>query len=558
MTESHMRGPVEPPLLDRTIGEAFDLAVERWGDEDALVVPHQAVRWTWAELGKRVDAVARGLVRLGFEPGDRLGIWATNVWQWTVTQFATSKAGIILVNINPAYRIGELEYVLNKVGCKGLVTGVEFKTSNYIAMLEGLLPELAECEPGQLQAAAVPCLRTVIRLGTARSPGMMNFGDVLDLGEANASAPLPPRPLDCRDAINIQFTSGTTGAPKGATLSHHNILNNARYIAHILRYTPQDRVLVPVPLYHCFGMVGGALCAVSTGATLVYPAESFDPESSLRAIAAERITSLYGVPTMFLAMLEHPDFATTRVDSLRTGVMAGAPCPVELMKRAVGDFHLPEITIAYGMTETSPVSFQSQTDDPIDKRVGTVGRIHPHAEAKIVDSSGGTVPIGEQGEIMTRGYLVMAGYWADDARTAEAIEDGWMHTGDLGTVDEDGWLRITGRVKDMVIRGGENIYPREIEEYLYTHPAIAEAQVFGVPDDRFGEEVAAWIQLREGESLDADRVREYCREHIAHYKIPRYIEFVDAFPMTVTGKIQKFEMRRMVAERLGLAEQETA
>jgi fatty-acyl-CoA synthase len=560
VTASHVQGSTASPLLEKTIGQAFDEAVARWPDREALVAPGQGVRFTWSELGARVESLARALLALGFEPGDRVGVWATNLWEWTVAQFATAKAGIIQVNINPAYRPSELEYVLNKVGCKGLITGVRFKTSDYLAMLQSLAPELADCEPGELRAARVPSLRTVVRLGTESTAGMLNFEELLTLGEgtpgdalASVSASLSPF-----DAINIQFTSGTTGSPKGATLSHHNILNNAKFIGETLRYTAEDRILVPVPLYHCFGMVGGNLCAITCGAALVYPAEAFEPESALRAIGAERCTTVYGVPTMFVAMMDHPAFEETDVSSLRTGIMAGAPCPIEIMKRAVTTFHMPEITIAYGMTETSPVSFQSSVDDPVEKRVGTVGRIHPHAECKIVDGDGKTLERGQQGEILTRGYLVMAGYWSDAERTAAAVEDGWMRTGDLGTLDDEGWLRITGRVKDMVIRGGENVYPREIEEFLYTHPKILEVQVFGVPDARFGEEVAAWIQLREGESAEEDEIRAFCKSEIAHYKVPRYIRFVDEFPMTVTGKIQKFEMRKAMAAELNLSEQDTA
>jgi fatty-acyl-CoA synthase len=560
VTASHVQGTTDSPLLDKTIGQAFDEAVAAWPSREALIAPHQGIRWTWSELGTRVDAMARALLALGFEPGDRVGVWATNLWEWTVAQFATAKAGVIQVNINPAYRPSELEYVLNKVGCKGLVTGVRFKTSDYIAMLQDLLPELSDCEPGELRSARVPSLETLIRLGAEETAGMLNFAEVLAQGEtapaetlASVSASLSPF-----EPINIQFTSGTTGSPKGATLSHHNILNNAKFIGETLRYTPDDRILVPVPLYHCFGMVAGNLCATTCGAALVYPDEAFEPESALRAIGSERCTTVYGVPTMFVAMMDHPTFSDTDVTSLRTGIMAGAPCPIEIMKRAVSTFHMPEITIAYGMTETSPVSFQSSVDDPVEKRVGTVGRIHPHAECKIVDGDGQTLERGQQGEILTRGYLVMQGYWDDAERTAAAVEDGWMHTGDLGTLDEAGWLRITGRVKDMVIRGGENVYPREIEEFLYSHPKILEVQVFGVPDARFGEEVAAWVQLREGETANEEEIRAFCKGQIAHYKIPRYIRFVNEFPMTVTGKIQKFEMRRALAAELNLTEQETA
>ncbi len=557
---SYVVGATETLLLEKTIGQAFLDAVTRWGDQPALVCVHQDVHWTWRELGKRVDDCAAALLGLGFQPGDRVGVWATNQWEWAVAQFATAKAGIIQVNINPAYRLNELAYVLNKVGCAGLITGVEFKTSDYLQMLNDLLPELGTSEPGKLNAAAVPTLHTVIRLGGESSPGMFNFPELLGPADAASRRRLDEiqSTLDRHDPINIQFTSGTTGQPKGATLSHHNILNNAYFIGETLGYSGDDRICIPVPLYHCFGMVGGNLVAITSGATLVYPAEAFEPGAVLRTIEQERCTALYGVPTMFVALLEHPDFDKTDVSSLRTGVMAGAPCPVELMKQAVTRLHMPQITIAYGMTETSPVSFQSRRDDPVEKRVGTVGRIHPHAEAKIVDEAGNVVPIGQQGEIMTRGYLVMQGYWNDPDKTTEALEDGWMRTGDLGTLDEDGWLRITGRVKDMIIRGGENVYPREIEEFLYQHPKIMEVQVFGVPDDRFGEEVAAWVQLREGEQCSEREIVDFCRGQIAHYKTPRYIRFVNEFPMTVTGKIQKFEMRKAMADQLGRSEQQTA
>ena len=559
--ESRVTGPTDVAMTELTIGQALDEAIANWGDRWALVVPHQNIRWTWSQLGRKVDAFAKALVRLGFKPGDRLGIWATNQWEWIVTQHATAKIGVILVSINPAYRLSELEYVLNKVGCRGLVTGVSFKSSDYIAMLQDLIPELDQSPAGETKSAKVPSLDTVIRLGTATTPGMFNFNwlldaelnlDQTDTSDAAVSDPVNEigRRLSNHDAINIQFTSGTTGSPKGATLTHRNILNNARFVAQILGATPDDRISVPVPMYHCFGMVGGSLVTLTSGATLVLPGESFEPAATLAAIDRERCTIAYGVPTMFIAMLEHPAFETTDVSSLRTGIMAGAPCPEELMKQLVHRFHIPEITIAYGMTETSPVSFQSRTDDPIDKRCGTVGRAVPHVEAKIIDLDGNIVPIGWQGEVLTRGYLVMKGYWDDPEKTAEAVDaEGWMHTGDLGTLDADGWLRITGRVKDMLIRGGENVYPREVEEYLYRHPKIQEVQVFGIPDKTLGEDVAAWIQLREGEQATAEEIQAFCHGRIAHYKIPRHIKFVSEFPMTVTGKIQKFEMRSaMVAE----------
>jgi len=560
-TPSFVKGRTDLPLLDITISQAFDDAAKRWGTREALVVGHQNVRWTWSQLKERVDALARGLRASGFRRGDRLGVWATNRWEWIVTQFATAQLGVILVSINPAYRLAELEYVLNKVACKGLVTGDAFKTSDYIAMLNELLPELRRSAPGRLQAKRVPSLTTLIRLGDDPSPGMLNFSDVIALEPSAEDTPLDViEDRSSRDAINIQFTSGTTGSPKAATLTHHNVLNNARIVGEVcLKLTPDDRICVPVPMYHCFGMVGCSLVGVMTGATMVLPTEAFEPGVTLQTIEKERCTTLYGVPTMFLAMLEHPRFRETDVSSLRTGIMAGAPCPTDLMKRAVTDFHLPEITIAYGMTETSPVSFQSRTDDPVDKRCGTVGRIVPHTEAKIVDLDGNTLPIGEQGEVLTRGYLVMQGYWEDSKATAQAVDkDGWMHTGDLGTLDEEGWLRITGRAKDMIIRGGENAYPREIEEFLYRHPKIREVQVFGVPDPKWGESVATWIRLHDGEESTAEEIRDFCRGQIAHYKIPEHIRFVTEFPMTVTGKIQKFVMRQQLAKELGVEEQITA
>ncbi len=564
--DSRVSGSTDVALTELTIGQAFDQAVAKWADRPALVVSHQHVHWTWAQLGRRVDACAKALLRLGFQPGDRFGVWATNQWEWVVAQFATAKAGLILVSINPAYRLSELEYVLNKVQCRGLITGVCFKTSDYIAMLQELMPELESSAAGQTNSARVPSLQTVIRLGDAKTPGMFNFSALLDAelqlaaGAVTAfeiPAGQPPeqladlrRRLDNQDPINIQFTSGTTGSPKGATLTHRNVLNNARMIGKTMRATPDDRICVPVPLYHCFGMVGGILVGLTSGATVILPAESFEPSATLAAIDAERCTIAYGVPTMFIAMLEHSEFATTDVSSLRTGIMAGAPCPEALMKQLVSRFHIPEITIAYGMTETSPVTFQSNPDDPIDKRCGTVGRVAPHVEAKIVDADGKTVPIGKQGEILTRGYVVMRGYWDDDEKTAEVVDaEGWMHTGDLGTLDAEGWLRITGRVKDMLIRGGENVYPREVEEFLYQHSKIQEVQVFGVPHPTLGEDVAAWIQLREGEVSSLAEIQDFCQGRIAHYKIPRRVKFVDEFPMTVTGKIQKFEMRKaMIAE----------
>ena len=555
-TSSHVKGADQPPLLEITIGEALEQAVEQWGDRPALIVRHQDIRWTYNELAEKSAALAEGLLAMGLKPGERIGIWAPNCWEWTVTQFATARAGMILVNINPAYRLSELEYALCKVGCAALISADKFKSSDYIAMLGKLLPELGEIGEGPLSAARAPELRHVIRLGEEQTPGMINFADVLKAGEISGAGLLDAvSGLAPSDPINIQFTSGTTGAPKGATLTHHNILNNASMNADVLGLTEQDLVCIPVPLYHCFGMVMGNLACMTRGATMVYPADSFDPETVLKAVAEEKCTALYGVPTMFIAVLDHPRFGEFDLSSLRTGTMAGSPCPVEVMKRVVGDMGAEEITIGYGMTETSPVSFQTRRSDSLERRVSTVGTIHPHVEVKVIDEDGKIVPRGTQGELLTRGYSVMQGYWGDQEKTAEAIDaDGWMHTGDLGIIDDEGYCRITGRLKDMVIRGGENIYPREVEEFLYKHPKIQDVQVFGVPDKKFGEELAAWICLKEGAPLGEDDIRDFCRDQIAHYKVPRYIRFVSEFPMTVTGKIQKFEMRNAMIAELELGE----
>ena len=558
---SHARGASSPPLQHRTIGQALADTVARHGPREALVVPHQAVRWTWAELAERADAVAAGLLAMGLQPGDRVGIWAPNCAEWVLTQFATARAGLVLVNVNPAYRRSELEYALNKVGCKALVLAPALKTSDYLAIVNDLAPELAGSTPGQLQAAALPMLRWVIRLGDGATPGMLNFSAVA--GHATAAsraqlAALGPT-LQDTDAINIQFTSGTTGHPKGATLTHRNILNNGFFVGEAIRLTEHDRLCIPVPLYHCFGMVMGNLGCLTHGATMVYPAEAFDPLAVLQTVQAERCTALYGVPTMFIAQLDHPRFAEFDLGSLRTGIMAGSPCPIEVMKRVQSQMNMGEVTIAYGMTETSPVSTQSAVDDPLDKRVSTVGRVQPHLEVQVIDEHGQPVPVGVTGELCTRGYSVMQGYWGDPAKTAEAVDaDGWMHTGDLATMDADGYLNIVGRLKDMVIRGGENVYPREIEEFLYRHPAVQDVQVVGVPDVKYGEELCAWIKLREGATATADEIRDFCRGQIAHYKIPRHVRFVDGFPMTITGKIQKFVMRQESIAELGLVEIKTA
>jgi fatty-acyl-CoA synthase len=556
LTQSLATGASEPALIHSTISAALDRAAETWGEREALVVRHQDIRWSYATLKREVDGFAAGLLGLGLAPGERIGIWAPNCVEWVVTQFATAKAGLILVNINPAYRVSELEYALNKVGCKALVTAARFKTSDYIAMLNDLAPELATCEAGKLKAAKLPDLRTVIRLGRESTPGCYNFSQIAGLAGAEDAARLEEiaAALDPDEAINIQFTSGTTGFPKGATLSHHNILNNGYFVGQAMAFSEQDRLCIPVPLYHCFGMVMGNLTCITHGAAMVFPDEAFDPQSVLATIAAEKCTALHGVPTMYIAILDHPDFADFDLGSLRTGVMAGAPCPIEVMKRVIADMGAEEVTIAYGMTETSPVSFQTATDDPLERKVSTVGRVQPHLEVKIIDDDGATTQPGQQGELLTRGYSVMKGYWGDDERTAESIDaDGWMHSGDLGVIDQEGYGNIVGRVKDMVIRGGENVYPREIEEYLYRHEKIQDVQVFGVPDDRFGEEICAWIVLRDGCQADEEEIKAFCRGQIAHYKVPRYVRFVAEFPMTVTGKAQKFVMRDTMIEELGLS-----
>ena len=558
---SYASGTSTVPLIGSTIGAQFDAAVARWGTREALVVREQDIRWTWDDLRERVDDFAAGLIDLGLRPGDRIGIWSPNNAEWAVTQFASAKAGLILVNINPAYRLTELEYALNKVGCVALVTASAFKTSDYLAMLRDLAPEIDTASPGDLAAPKLPALRHVIRIGGGEMSGTHAFGEILARGRAagpEAVAALAPL-LQFDDPINIQFTSGTTGSPKGATLTHHNILNNGYFVGAAQALGEADRICIPVPLYHCFGMVMGNLAAVTHGAAMVYPGEGFDPLATLQTVEAEKCTALYGVPTMFIAQLQHPDFAGFDLSSLRTGIMAGSPCPIEVMKQVIEKMHMEQVTIAYGMTETSPVSTQTSVDDPVDRRVSTVGRIQPHLEVKIVDADGRIVPSGVTGELCTRGYSVMRGYWNDAERTAEAIDSGgWMHTGDLATMDEAGYFNIVGRIKDMVIRGGENLYPREIEEFLYSHPKVADVQIFGVPDDRYGEELCAWIRLAEGKTADAAEIISFCDGKIAHQKVPRYIRFVDAYPMTVTGKIQKFVMREQMMDELGLAAAKTA
>ena len=558
---SYVHGAAAQPLIGDTIGRYFDAACVRHGAREALVVRHQNVRLSYTELKLKVDALACALIRLGLKPGERIGIWSQNNLEWALTQFATAKAGLVLVNINPAYRRAELEYALNKVGCRALILSPAFKRSDYLEMLADLAPELATCQPGALRSERLPALEMVIRMGAAQSHGMLNFDDLLNapsLPELQALEALGET-LQFDDPINIQFTSGTTGNPKGATLSHHNILNNGFFVGEAIGLSEADRLCIPVPLYHCFGMVMGNLGCLTHGATMIYPSDAFEPLAALETLAEERCTAMYGVPTMFIAVLDHPRFGEFDLTTLRTGIMAGSPCPTEVMKRVVDKMHMGEVTIAYGMTETSPVSFQSGRDDPLERRVSTVGRVQPHCEVKIVDTDGGIVPRGTPGELCTRGYSVMLGYWGDEAKTAEAIDAaGWMHTGDIATIDEAGYCNIVGRIKDMVIRGGENIYPREIEEFLYRHPKIVDVQVVGVPDEKYGEVLCAWIILREGESLTEDEVRAFCQGQIAHYKIPAYIRFTDSFPMTVTGKIQKFQIRERMKQELGLTDATTA
>jgi fatty-acyl-CoA synthase len=549
---SHVHGATEPPLIEHSIGAALALAAERWGDRDALISVAQGISWNFAELLERSDAFAAGLLALGLNPGDRIGIWAPNCVEWTLTQFAAARAGLILVTINPAYRLSEVEYTINKVGLSALVAASRFKTSDYPAMVEELAPEVAASTPGALRAERLPTLRSLILIGEQARPGWLGFDDAAACAtDADRERLVAIGPtLDPNDAINIQFTSGTTGLPKGATLSHRNILNNGYFVGRTQGLGEGDRICIPVPLYHCFGMVMGNLASITHGAAMVYPSEGFDPEAVLRAVETERCTSLYGVPTMFIAVLAHPRFDDFDVSSLRTGCMAGAICPEPLMRQVVERLNMRDVTIAYGMTETSPVSFQTAPDDPFERRVGSIGRVQPHLECKIVDADGNVVPSGEPGELCTRGYSVMIGYWDEPERTADSIdEDGWMHSGDLATIDAEGYGNIVGRLKDMVIRGGENIYPREVEDYLYRHPAVEDVAVVGIPDEKMGEELCAWVRLKPGIEASADDMREFCRGQIAHYKVPRYVRIVGEFPTTVTGKVQKYLIREaMVAD----------
>ncbi|WP_239025304.1 AMP-binding protein [Rhodoligotrophos defluvii] len=558
---SYVSGIADAPLLGLTIGQCLERGATLWPSRDALVSPSHGVRWSWREFADRVDALAAGLLALGLRRGERIGIWAPNRPEWTLAQFAAARAGLILVTINPAYRLSELEHALTKVGCSALVTATAFKSSRYMEMLGELAPELRDAEPGRLKAARLPDLRLVIQVGGPAHPGAIPFEEVLRVGNEAGREELIAVSASLRfdDAINIQFTSGTTGAPKGVTLTHHGILNNGYFVGRRMALGPDDRICIPVPLYHCFGMVLGNLAALTHGAAMVYPGEGFDPLATLATVEQEKCTALCGVPTMFIAELSHPEFSRFDLSSLRTGIMAGAPCPIETMRQVVEQMHMRDVTICYGMTEMSPCSFQSAIDDPLERRVATVGRVQAYVEAKVVDPSGNIVPRCTTGELCTRGYSVMRGYWGEPEKTAEVLDaDGWMHTGDLATIDEAGYCNIVGRIKDMVIRGGINLYPREIEEFLHRHPKIEDVHVFGVADDFYGEELCAWIRVRPGEHLTAEEVRAFCAGQISHEKIPRYVEFVDAFPMTVTGKVQKFLMREAVEARLGRTSKKTA
>jgi fatty-acyl-CoA synthase len=554
---SYVHGSGSVALLGETIGASLDRAAARFGDRDALISCHQNLRYTYADLLREVNRAARALLALGVERGDRVGIWSPNAAGWPIVQYAAAKVGAILVNINPAYRLRELEYALNQSGVSVLVTACRFRKTDYVEMLTTLMPELTMTRLGPLQTVNVPALKHLIYLGSEAAPGGISWAGFVQQADRASAADLSAREaqLQFDDPVNIQYTSGTTGAPKGATLSHHNILNNGFFVGEALEYTHEDRICVPVPFYHCFGCVMANLAAVTHGAAVVLPAEAFDAEATLRAIDSHRCTSVYGVPTMFIAQLDHPAFGSFQLDSLRTGIMAGAPCPIEVMRSVIERMHVREVTICYGMTETSPVSFQSAVDDAVELRVSTVGRVHPHLECKIIDpESGAVVPRGTPGELCTRGYSVMLGYWNNPEASASAIDGArWMHTGDLAVMHHNGYVNISGRLKDMIIRGGDNIYPREIEEFLYTHPKVSEVQVIGVPDLKYGEEVCAWVRLRDNQTATEDEIRDFCRGQIATCKIPRYVRFTTEFPTTVTGKIQKFRMRQISIEELGLS-----
>ena len=549
MIPSYVHGCSTTPLLGETIGTCLDRICEHFADREALISRHQGLRYTYRQLKEEVEKVARGMIAIGVEKGARVGIWSPNCAEWVIVQYALAKVGAIMVNINPAYRLRELEHALTHSGVSFIIAARGFRNTDYAAMIDEL-------------ALRLPTLKQAVYLGNERRASGMTWDKLIENGKGVSHAELREREawLQCDDPVNIEYTSGTTGRPKGATLSHHNILNNGFFVGEQLQYTSADRICLPVPFYHCFGCVMGNLGALTHGSAVVVPSESFDAEACLAAIQEERCTSLYGVPTMFIAQLDHPAFSAYRLDSLRTGIMAGAPCPVEVMRQVIERMHLRQVTIAYGMTETSPVSFQSCIDDPIETRVSTVGSVHPHVEVKIIDPPTGlTLPRGRAGELCTRGYLVMLGYWNDSEATAAAIDGArWMHSGDLAVMREDGRVNIVGRLKDMIIRGGENIYPREIEEFLHTHPDVSDVQVIGIPDEKYGEEVCAWIRLRQGHTTTEDEIRDFCRGQIATFKIPRYVRFVTEFPMTVSGKIQKFRMREQVLSELGLSVEQTA
>ena len=549
---SHVKGIRVRPLIEATIPSFMSEVCKRHGHRTATVFCQTSERWVYQDLARRVDRLAAGLLSIGVYKGDRVGIWSPNRPEWVLTQFATARIGAILVNINPSYQVSELEYALVHAGVSTLIAAPQFRDSDYLEKLRLLLPELISARPGQLRAEKLPDLKRVIQLGPDPMDGAMSFDEVMDRGGDAPKSRLDgiAALLKPDDAINIQFTSGTTGRPKGATLSHRSIINNGISTARAMHLTPDDALCIPVPLYHCFGMVLGNLAAVSYGAKMVFPGEGFDPLATLKAIQAEGCTAIHGVPTMFAAMLDHPEFTQFDLRTLRTGIMAGSLCPATLMTRVMEDMHCSGITIAYGMTETSPVSFQSDPDDPPARRTSTVGRIQPHVECRVIDKVGKTLPIGQKGQLLTRGYLVMKGYWNDTEFTSDAIHDGWMHTGDLATIDAEGYCQITGRAGDMLIRGGENIYPVEIEDLLVSHPDITAAQVFGLPDARLGEEVGAWIILRHGASLTVDGLRDWCKEKISPFKVPRHIRFADDMPLTATGKPQKFKMRDKMCKEL--------
>ena len=552
---SYASGPSSAPLLGMTIGDQFDQACQQYADQDAVISLHQQVRLTYRELQQKVDAFACSLLKLGLHKGDRIGIWSPNCVEWTITQFAAFKAGIILVNLNPAYKSYELEYVLNKVSCKALVIASNFKTSNYQEILTQLAPELTETTDNVLHASRLPHLRTVIKIDDTVHQGIHRFSDLMPTPSVEQQQQLQgiAAELQFDETINIQFTSGTTGNPKGTMLTHNNILNNGYFVGETIRLTPQDRVCISVPLFHCFGMVMGNLACITHGSAMIYPSAVFNPLESLKAIQQEKCTAAYGVPTMFIGILEHEQFDQFDLSSLRTGIMAGSPCPREIMQRVIDRMHMKDITICYGMTETAPVSVQSSTFDSLECRVATVGRVHPHLEIKIVDEQDKIVPRNQLGELCVRGYSVMQGYWDDEEKTTEVIDNTkWMHTGDIAEMDDQGFIKIKGRIKDVVIRGGENLFPKEIEDFLYTHPDISDVQVVGIPDARYGEELCACIILHEHHQTDIDSIRKYCAAHISHNKVPKYVRFFDEFPMTASGKAQKFKLREFMCDELNL------